>query len=86
MEFFGKPEQIATYYEIYAKEQLWYGKLNEIIIGLDSDIDSRYLHFSFADRRINCEKRCMKGRPCRICDVIQELSETLEDHNLIIEK
>lgn len=86
MEFFGKEDSIATYYKIYAIDQKWFGKLNEVIIGFEnSDIDSRYLLPQFAERRLNCGKRCFKGRPCQICEAIEGLSAVLEAQKIMVQ-
>lgn len=85
LEFFGKENSIETYYKIYAIDKKWFGKLNEIIIDFnDEEIDSRFILPEFALRRMNCGKRCLKGRPCRVCKAIKELAEVLESHNLMI--
>lgn len=82
-EFFGKPDSLETYYKIYAIDKKWFGKLNEVILSFDGEIDSRFLIPSFAERRLNCGKRCLKGRGCRICEATEQLSATLEKHNLM---
>lgn len=82
-EFFGKPDSLATYYKIYAIDKKWFGKLNEIILSFEGEIDSRFLLPSFAERRLECGKRCLKGRGCRICEATEQLSATLEKHNLM---
>ena len=85
MEFIGKEDAISTYYKIYAIDKKWFGKLNEVIIDFnDNEIDSRFILPQFAVRRLNCGKRCYKGRPCRTCNAIEELATVLENHNLMI--
>lgn len=84
IEFFGRENSIETYYKVYAIDKKWFGKLNEIILDLDTDIDSRFLLPSFAMRRVNCGKRCLKGRPCQVCEATERLSAVLEKHNLMI--
>lgn len=85
MEFIGKEDSISTYYKIYAIDKKWFGKLNEIIIDFnDNEIDSRFILPQFAARRLNCGKRCFKGRPCRTCNAIKELATLLESKNLMI--
>lgn len=87
IEFFGqerKDHTLEIYYKIYKYDKKWFGKLNEIIIGLNSDIDSRFILPKFAERRLGCGKRCLKGRPCQICEAIEGLSATLEKNNLMI--
>lgn len=84
MEFFDKEDSIATYYKIYAIDKKWFGKLKEVIIGFENnDIDSRYILPSFASRRLNCGKRCLKGRSCRICEETEILSSTLEQNHIM---
>ncbi len=86
MEFFGKKDSIETYYKIYAIDQKWFGKLNEIILDFDDEIDNRFIIPNFAYHRLKCGKRCYKGRPCRICDSIERLAAVLKNENLIIKK
>lgn len=85
MEFFGREESIETYYKIYAIDKKWFGKLNEVILSFDDDnIDSRYILPHFAERRLNCGKRCLRGRPCQVCNAIEGLASVLESENLMI--
>lgn len=83
-EFSAPADKILIYYNLYAKTQKWFGPLNEIIIGLNSDIDSRGLVPAFGYYRAKCGKRCLKGQSCNICIRAQELSKTLMDKNLIV--
>lgn len=62
--------------EIY-KSGVWRGKLNEIILYLNSDIDNRAILEIFGEVRLNCGKKCLKGNTCRICSEIYNLSNTL---------
>jgi hypothetical protein len=82
-EFFGDSKKESIYYKIYALDKKWFGKLNEIIISFDSELDSRFLLPNFADRRLECGKRCLKGRGCKICEATEQLSAKLEEKNLI---
>ena len=79
-------KSIDTIYEIYAKDEKWMGQLNEIIIDLDSDIDNRFIMPQFGDKRMRCNRECLKGGSCQLCDRIEELSHTLKDNNLIVRK
>lgn len=74
MEFFGEPDRIKIYYEIYAKNKRWLGPLNEMVIDLTDSVDSRGLSHLFAERRIKCGKRCMKGSSCDLCTRFADLS------------
>lgn len=84
MEFYGDDKKVATYYRIYAKDGEWFGNLNELIISLDEDIDSRCLLPQFAERRLGCGKRCLKGHRCQICAATQHLAKTLTKNNVTI--
>ena len=85
-EFYGdKAQQIDTYYKIYQEDKKWFGDLQEIIIGLDSKIDSRYIIPRFAEKRIKCGKNCLKGGKCEMCKRILDLSEQLENAHLIVQ-
>ena len=85
IEFFGteKHEQ-EVMYKVYAKDKKWFGDLSEIIIGLNMELDSRCLVAAFAPTRIKCGKKCIKGKPCNICDRIIELSQTLQENDIMI--
>lgn len=85
-EFYGdKAQQIDTYYKIYQEDKKWFGDLQEIIIGLDSKIDSKYIIPRFAEKRIKCGKDCLKGGKCEMCKRILDLSEQLENAHLIVQ-
>lgn len=83
-EFFGSPNTVETYYKIYAIDKKWFGKLNEAILSFNSDIDSRCLLPNFAERRLECGKRCLRGRKCRICEATEQLSARLQKDDLML--
>lgn len=83
VEFFGDVDKTEVLYKIYAIDKKWMGKLNEIIIGFDGDLDSRFILPKFSTYRANCRKKCLKGQNCRICEAIEELSKTLENKGLM---
>jgi len=83
-EFWGDPKKIATYFDIYSKDKKWAGNLKEIIIGMKQDINSNCILPRFGERRVRCEKTCLKGGPCNLCDTIFELSKNLEDNDFRI--
>lgn len=79
IEFYNSIDQQNVLYEVYFKDKEWNGKLREIIKGLTSDIDNYYLLGSeFAKRRVKCEKKCLKGEKCRLCDELSDLADSLE--------
>lgn len=84
-EFFGAEHQTSILLKIYKEDKKWYGLLNEIIIGLKSNLDSRFIAPRFAEKRISCGKSCLKGGKCQICERIVSLSNTLKDANLMVE-
>ncbi|AXF52446.1 MAG: putative protease [Caudoviricetes sp.] len=86
VEFMGPRDSIGTYYKIYAIDKKWFGKLNEIIIDFNSELDSRHILPHFAEMRVKCRKRCFKGGTCRVCEAIESTSKTLENNGMIIEK
>lgn len=83
-EFIDVEKTVDTYYQIYAEKKKWFGRLNEIILGLKSDLDSRYIVPAFGRQRIKCSKKCLKGGRCATCDRVEQLSHTLADRNLIV--
>lgn len=84
MEFYGEDSKSDIYYKIYAIDKKWFGKLNEIIISFNSDIDSKCMLPRFAEKRIRCGKSCFKGGKCEMCNRIYELSKTFEKSGFII--
>lgn len=79
-------EQEYTLFEIYKKDKKWYGKLNEIIKGLDSEINNKYFSRdennsivkSFRDIRSTCGKRCQENE-CSVCEKLENISKLIED-------
>lgn len=83
-EFFGAEQQTSVLLKIYKDDKKWFGALNEIIIGLKEEFDSRFIIPKFAERRIKCGKNCMKGGNCRMCERVLSLSKTLKAADLIV--
>ena len=73
-----------VYYRVYSKDKKWFGQLNELIIDFNSDIDNKYIIPRFAEKRIKCDRKCLKGGLCSRCDRIEELSSSLEKSGLIV--
>ena len=84
--FYERYDQQLVYYDIYAVDGKWNGDLSEIIIVLNEKIDSRRLLPTFVTRRTHCGRRCLKGGNCEMCKIMVELSKTLEEKDLIVEK
>lgn len=83
-EFFGKDQQISILLDIYKKDKKWFGLLNEIIIGIKDDLDSRFIVPRFAERRIKCGKGCLKGGNCQMCERVVSLSKTLKEAEIMV--
>lgn len=82
-ELYGDNPEILL--KIYKEDKKWFGKLNEIIIGIKEDfLDGRYMVPAYIERRISCGKKCQKGNPCRFCEQLLELSQTLEKNQMAI--
>ena len=86
LEFYGDDNTQNVMYKIYAKDKKWFGPLKEIIIGLEHDLDSRFVMPIYARTRIKCGKRCLKGHFCNICENVAVVAETLEEKGLNVKK
>ena len=84
LEFFGTPQQVGVLLKVYKEDKKWFGQLKEIIFGLKTDLDSRYIIPHFAEHRTSCKKECLKGGKCKICERVVDLSHSLKEANLII--
>lgn len=69
--------------EIYQKQK-WAGQLKEIISDFSVDIDNRTILPRFAQNRLNCQKKCLRGSSCNICSVMKEVATTLEKKQVVI--
>lgn len=78
--------RLNTLYEIYVKDQKWFGKLEEIIVGYVGEEDNRFfIPNNFGEKRLNCSKKCMQdNEKCNICNRIVQLSHTLKDKKVMI--
>lgn len=84
-EFQGDKNHQEILYKVYSKQKYWYGDLREIIIGLNTEVDSRRLVSIFGEVRANCGKRCITSKNCQICKRSIETIKTLEKANLAID-
>ena len=78
---------INTYYEIYTKDKVWHGPLDEIILNYPGTEDNRIILPFFAERKIKCKKRCsyQVHNICQFCDSITDFGQTLTKNNLTLE-
>ncbi len=82
LEFYGDEHVQAVAYKVYAHDKQWAGSLNEIIIGLEQEIDNRRIAPAFGNLRMRCGKRCLKGKNCHICDHIKNVANKLEESDM----
>ena len=83
-EFWGEISRQDTLFHIYSNLKKWFGNLNELILDLNYDIDSRSILPIFSAFRVKCRKDCLRGaKKCHICDAIDNLSKTLSENNYI---
>lgn len=79
LEFYDVIDRQNIYYEIYFHNKKWDGNLQEIIKGLKVKVNNYYILGSeFAERRMDCGKKCVKGGRCRLCYRLVELADSLE--------
>lgn len=72
-------------FEVYKDDKVWWGQLKELIVGLNNDIDGRYIIPRFGERRLNCGRKCFKGQRCDVCETVEQLSKNLEKAGMIIQ-
>lgn len=79
IEFYDSVDTQNVLYDIYFHTKEWNGNLQEIIKGLQRNVNSYYiLGNEFATRRMNCDKKCLKGKRCNLCNYMIDLAESLE--------
>ena len=71
---------------VYKKDKEWFGNLNMLIFNFNEAIDNRTILPTFAERRIDCKQKCLQKNGCQFCQRIANLSKTLENKSLIIQK
>lgn len=85
-EFYYEDNKCINYFNIYKNKQEWFGDLSEIINGLNIKLDSRFVLPRFGELRSRCGKKCFKGEPCHICELIEETAQSMEEAGLLVEK
>ena len=83
-ETLAEKQNIDVYYKIYAIDKEWYGDLKEFLIDWNSNLDNRFIIPQFAEARLNCKKRCLKGHPCHVCERIIDISKKLKEGKVIV--
>lgn len=66
-------------YRAYAINKRWRGPLKEIILGFDDDLDSTYVSPRWAELRMTCRRKCLKGDHCSACVQIAALAKSFEE-------
>lgn len=79
------PNAAVTLAKIY-QDQGWAGQLSEIISDFDLTIDNRDILPLFAETRMACDKRCMKGSGCNMCRTYESVAQKIKDKGLLIDK
>ena len=83
VEFWGPLDKQSLLLKFYSNGT-WAGRLDEIIIDFDQPIESQYVHSSFGKIRKECNKRCLKGEKCDICNEIIDIAILLKEKNITI--
>ena len=77
--------RLNVLYKIYAIDRFWFGRIDELILNYEGDERNENIIPLFAERRSECEKKCMKGplkSSCGLCVRIKELSKAMEESGL----
>lgn len=81
LEFYNSLDKGDTLYDIYVKDKYWFGPLKELILGFNSDLDSKFIIPEFDAYRANCQKRC-KNNKCKICKNVGDVAGILKDKDI----
>lgn len=81
-EFWCKTDRLSVIYEIYTQQQ-WLGRLGDVIVGLDIDIDNKTIVPHFGQMRVDCNKKCLNGQ-CFLCEEMEKLAAKFEEAGLEI--
>ena len=77
IEFFGPTNRASVLYEIYAIYHTWAGKLNDLILRLDCEVQNSLITTAtFGVHRVGCEKKCQYNR-CYVCTRAADLAKTI---------
>lgn len=76
IEFFGPKDRQDVLYQIYTQGK-WIGNLNELIIGLNQDINNTLITEIFGVLRRSCGKRCSYADNCNLCNRFPRFQQIL---------
>ena len=82
-DFIGTPAIQDVCYKVYCRGY-WYGDLNELIIGFTDSVDNRRLPRQFGEYRLKCEKRCIRGSKCQLCNKMRHFSEQMAKTETVV--
>lgn len=80
----ANPNYAKIALEVYRDKHKWFGNLNEFILNLNYDVDSRRIVPAFSQARTKCEGKCFKTGRCAICERAIELTQTMENNDIIV--
>jgi hypothetical protein len=84
LEFWGPIDKQSVLYDIY-HDGRWQGRLQDVILELDDDIDNTRIMPVFGEARTCCRKVCAYDQ-CHICDHIKSAAATLEVKELKLKR
>ena len=71
-------EHQDTFFNIYAKEHMFIGKLNQMIYNVPNlNIDNLGLIQYFGERRISCGRECLYAGRCKRCYTLSSIAEKM---------
>ena len=79
------PNASVTLARIY-EDKGWAGNISEIISDFNDKIDNRNILDGFAERRLECGRRCMRGYSCTMCLQYGETAKTIQEKGLLNDK
>jgi hypothetical protein len=83
LEFWGPADRQEILLRIY-KSGKWFGDLKALMLDFDIEFDSRTIMPGFAQIRKTCERKCMKGEHCHICDKVYDISGKMKENHIIL--
>lgn len=83
-EFFGPLDRQPVLYDIYRDER-WLGMLDEVVIGLNKNIDNQTIVPYFDVIRTDCRKVCGIEK-CNICGAAETFGKTLKTKEIGIKR
>ena len=76
VEFEGIDKQ-DLFYDIYAIKKQFIGNLNQVIYNLPISVDNVGLISLFGEKRIGCERECLRGGRCKRCFSLTNIATSI---------